>query len=67
MLKPGTPTVSSFCGTQACVEVTDLAGAVQVRDTKDGGGGSTTFTTADWRAFGAALKAGLIEKEERRG
>jgi hypothetical protein len=60
MLEPGKPTTSSFCGTQACVEVIDLTHAVQVRDTKDGGG-TTAFTRAAWGLFVAAVKGGLLD------
>lgn len=60
MLEPGKPTTSRRCGSQACVEVTALPGSVRVRDTKPGGG-STSFTPADWRLFvAAAVKGGLL-------
>ena len=46
---------SSHSGSNGhCVEV---AGGVQVRDSKDPGGPVLTFTPAEWRAFIATLKA----------
>jgi hypothetical protein len=59
MLKPHTPTISTRCGSQACVEVT-LAEHVQVRDTKPGGA-AVVFTVDAWRHAVAALKTGQLD------
>jgi Domain of unknown function (DUF397) len=43
----------------ACVEVArNLPGIVAVRDSKDPGGPTLTFSPEDWRAFTASVKAG---------
>jgi hypothetical protein len=43
----------------ACVEVaSNLPGLVAVRDSKAPGGPALVFTTAQWQAFAARVKAG---------
>ncbi len=39
----------------ACVEVSDAARVIQVRDTTNRGGGTLTFTASAWQAFVAAI------------
>ncbi|MGH3769639.1 MAG: DUF397 domain-containing protein [Pseudonocardiaceae bacterium] len=42
----------------ACVEVADLAGGCHaVRDSKDRSGPALTFSTAEWAAFTAGVRA----------
>jgi Domain of unknown function (DUF397) len=49
---------STYSGTDGgnCVEVSDAARVVLVRDTKDRDGGSLAFTADAWAAFTARLK-----------
>lgn len=51
-MKPGVPTVSSRCATNACVEVT-LTDRVTVRDSA---GAAVAFRPADWRSFVTTLQ-----------
>ncbi len=45
-----------------CVEVADLdGGARAVRDSKDPAGPALTFTTAEWVAFTAGVRAGQFD------
>lgn len=51
---------SSYSGNGGadCVEVSQAAGAIAVRDTKEHGKGHVhRFSAADWRAFVAQLKS----------
>ncbi len=41
-----------------CVQVRRTTNAVQIRDSKHPDGPVLTFTTAEWRAFTAAIKGG---------
>jgi hypothetical protein len=55
---------SSYSGSNGgnCVEVADnLPGIVAVRDSKDSGGPVLAFTSAEWQAFTAAIKAGEFD------
>ncbi|MGH3920127.1 MAG: DUF397 domain-containing protein, partial [Pseudonocardiaceae bacterium] len=46
-------------GQMSCVEVADLdGGARAVRDSKNPTGPALTFTSAEWAAFTAGLRAG---------
>jgi len=51
---------SSFSSDQGgeCVEVADLDGRHVVRDSKDPTGPTLTFTTTEWVAFTAGVRAG---------
>lgn len=60
MLEQGKPTTSTRCCGSQCVEVTALGDVVQVRDKKPGGG-TTSFTAADWRRFAAAVERGEFD------
>jgi len=54
---PGGWRKSSFSGQDSdCVEVSDAAGRVFVRDTKDRGGPVLGFTSGQWRRLTVALK-----------
>lgn len=50
---------SSYSGGQggSCVEVTDAASVIMVRDTKDRDGRALAFATDAWEAFTASLKS----------
>jgi hypothetical protein len=49
-------------GQASCVEVTDLdGGARAVRDSKNPTGPALTFTTAEWAAFTADVRAGEFD------
>ena len=60
MLIPNKPTITSYCGSQACLEAELNDGQVQVRDTKPGGA-AVVFTTDAWRHLVAALKTGQLD------
>jgi hypothetical protein len=50
----------------SCVEITELAGPasehrIAVRDSKNPSGPVLAFTTSEWRAFTAGIKAGEFE------
>ncbi|WP_432980931.1 DUF397 domain-containing protein [Dactylosporangium sp. CA-233914] len=47
---------SSFCGSDACVEVASTADVILVRDADNPSGAQLTFTRADWEAFIAGLR-----------
>lgn len=49
---------SSYCGTNACVEVAITAGAVLVRDSKNPQLAPLSFTTDEWTAFLQGVRAG---------
>lgn len=53
-MTPGVPTVSSYCATNACVEVT-LTDLVTVWDSA---GAAVAFQPADWRSFVTTLREG---------
>jgi hypothetical protein len=48
-------------GNQGCVEITDTAESVWVRDTKDRQGPVLTFTRSEWTAFLAGVRAGEFD------
>jgi hypothetical protein len=55
---------SSYSGSNGgdCVEVADnVPGVVAMRDSKDPGGPVLAFTSAEWRAFTAAINAGEFD------
>lgn len=48
---------SSYSGSQgSCVEIKMTDDSVLVRDTKNRGGGTVEFPTADWQAFIESIK-----------
>ena len=51
---------SSYSGNDGggCVEVARLPAVVAVRDSKDPDGSRLTFSSEEWRAFVAGVKAG---------
>jgi hypothetical protein len=49
---------SSYCGTNACVEVATLDGTYFVRDAKDPGGAVISLSAAQWAVFRSAVNAG---------
>jgi hypothetical protein len=49
---------SSFCGTNACVEVAASAESYLVRDSKNPAGPVLQFTADEWSAFIAGAAAG---------
>lgn len=53
---------SSRCGGGACVEVAaGPDGQVLMRDSKDPDGPTLAFTTAEWEAFVAGIRAGEFD------
>ncbi|MEU8611110.1 DUF397 domain-containing protein [Actinoplanes sp. NPDC048791] len=53
---------SSFCGSNACVEVAEIDGKVAVRDSKDTRSAVLTFTRDSWDAFVTGIKDGDFEQ-----
>jgi hypothetical protein len=51
---------SSFCGTNACVEVANVDGMVLVRNSGERRP-ATVFSRAEWAAFLAGVRAGEFE------
>jgi len=49
---------SSYCGTNACVEVAQTSDAVLVRDSKNPQNAPLAFTTDEWSAFLQGVQAG---------
>jgi len=49
---------SSYCGSNACVEVAQTSQAVLVRDSKNPEFAPLTFTTDEWSAFLQGVRAG---------
>jgi hypothetical protein len=49
---------SSYCGTNACVEVAESAGQYLVRDSKNPDVPPFVFTTEEWTAFVRGVQAG---------
>jgi hypothetical protein len=61
---PGAWRKSSYSngnGGNNCVEVSFRDGGVAVRDSKDRGGPTLTFTSGEWLAFLAGVRAGEFE------
>jgi|1185.fasta_scaffold511100_1 Domain of unknown function (DUF397) len=54
---------SPACGTAACVEVAFDAGRVLVRDSKHPEREPLSFSTEEWRAFEAGVKAGVFTQQ----
>jgi len=52
---------SSFCATSTCVEVTPMDGMVAIRDSKLSKSPRLVYTTAEWTAFVAGVKAGEFD------
>lgn len=53
---------SSFCnGASSCVEITETADAVGVRDSKDPNGPVLVFTKKEWAAFIAGAREGEFD------
>lgn len=58
---------SSFCANSSCVEVASLPdGNIAVRDTKEGQQAPLVYTTDEWDAFLAGVKAGEFDSERLR-
>ena len=49
---------SSYCGTNACVEVAQTSDAVLIRDSKNPQVAPLAFTADEWVAFVKGIKAG---------
>lgn len=49
-------------GSNNCVEVALLTGAIAVRDSKDRCGGCLVVSAIRWRAFLAGVKSGLLRR-----
>jgi hypothetical protein len=49
---------SSYCGTNACVEVSVSADGVLVRDSRSPEAAPLSFTVEEWTAFVQGIKAG---------
>lgn len=49
------------CGSSACVETREFAGAAQVRDSKDQAGPVLTFASADWAEFLGGIRDGEFD------
>jgi len=49
---------SSYCGTNACVEVAQTSDAVLVRDSKNPQAAPLAFTADEWSAFLLGVQAG---------
>lgn len=49
---------SSYCGSNACVEVSLTSDAVLVRDSKNPEVAPLTFTADEWSAFVQGVRAG---------
>jgi hypothetical protein len=49
---------SSYCGTNACVEVAQTSDAILVRDSKNPQVAPLSFTADEWVAFVKGVKAG---------
>jgi len=54
---------SSYCSTNACVEVAMTADAVLVRDSKDPRVAPLSFTMDEWSAFVKGVRAGEFHQE----
>lgn len=52
---------SSRSGQTNCLEVRPASGGVEVRDSKNPGGATLTFTRDEWLAFIAGAKAGEFD------
>ncbi|HTJ32103.1 MAG TPA: DUF397 domain-containing protein [Dactylosporangium sp.] len=53
---------STYCGTQSCVEVADLAlEGIAVRDAKNPDGSVLSFERHTWGAFVDGIKAGRFD------
>lgn len=48
---------SSYCGTNACVEVAEVSGQFMVRDSKNPAVAPLSFTRDEWVAFVRGVKA----------
>lgn len=48
---------SSYCGSNACVEVAQVSDGFLVRDAKNPDVGPLSFTRAEWAAFVQGVKA----------
>lgn len=52
---------SSYCGTNACVEVASAGGLIYVRDSKNPNIAPLAFTTEEWGAFIRGVRAGEFD------
>jgi hypothetical protein len=53
---------SSRCGSNACVEVAEVAGGIAMRDSKDENSPVLVFTEESWNAFVAGVMDGEFEQ-----
>jgi hypothetical protein len=53
---------STSSGTEDCVEIRFLEGAIQVRNSRDRGGPLLTFGAAEWAAFLAGVRSGDFDR-----
>lgn len=60
MLIPNQPTISTRCGTNACLETELTDEGVRIRDTKPGGA-AVVVSVAAFRLLVAALKTGELD------
>lgn len=58
-------TGSTFCTNGECVEAAAVAGGVAVRDSKHPDGPSLWFTSDEWIAFLAGVRAGEFDHLDR--
>jgi uncharacterized protein DUF397 len=54
---------SSYCGTNACVEVAMTSNVVLVRDSKNPESAPLSFTTDEWSAFVQGVRAGEFNQK----
>ena len=47
---------AASCGNTTCIEVAKVADRFLIRDSKNPGAGTLSFTTAEWEAFTEAVK-----------
>jgi hypothetical protein len=52
---------SSLCGSSSCIEVAQLRGGVAIRDSKESEGPVLRYTSDEWKAFVAGVKAGEFD------
>ena len=52
---------SSFCGSNACVEIAEISGQFMLRDSKNPDVAPFTFTSEEWTAFVQGVRAGEFD------
>jgi uncharacterized protein DUF397 len=55
-------TKSSYCGTNACVEVATVGDRVLVRDSKEPDGPPLAFSRTAWRTFIDGVRGGEFDR-----